>query len=297
MHSVDRPSHPPGADLGAADHPAGDWVFNAAPSGRWPSLQIGQFWTHRELIFFFAVRDLKVRYKQAFLGVAWAGLQPLLGALAFTVLFNRLADANVAGRSYFAFALLGFGVWTFFSTALASGTSSLVSNAELLTKVAFPRIVAPAAALLPGFVDLAVAVVLATAIGLATGGGLSALHLVVGIPLGLALMVASVAGPALYLSATVVKYRDAAALVSFGLQFLLFASPVAYPPDFVPAGWRTVLYLNPLTGALGLLRAAFVNTELPPTRLIALSVAVAIAMLLVGLVHFRRSEREFADII
>lgn len=274
-----------------------DWVVNTAPSGRWPALRLHQIWMHRELIYFFAVRDLRVRYKQAFLGVAWAGIQPLLGALTFTIVFNRLAEVDLEGRSYFAFALLGFGIWSYFSATLRNGTGSLVANAELLTKVAFPRVVAPTSALLPELLDLAVAAVLATVVGLATGGGMSVGDVAIGLPLGLALLVASVAGPVYFLSAMVVKYRDASALVSFGLQFLLFASPVAYPPELVPSGWRTVLYLNPLTGALGLLRAALVNTSFPPASSVVLSIAVAAVLLLAGLLHFRRSEREFADII
>src|SRR6478609_1404301 len=119
------------------------WVVNTAPAGRWPALELGQFWRQRELIWFFAMRDVKVKYKQAYLGVAWAALQPLVGALTFTILFHQLAEVDVGGRSYFAFALLGFGVWTYFSNTMLIGTSSLVNNAELLTKVAFPRVVAP----------------------------------------------------------------------------------------------------------------------------------------------------------
>ena len=283
--------------LAASSRPDREWVVNAAPTGRWPALQIDQFWRHRELIYFFAVRDLKVRYKQAFLGVAWAVLQPLVGALTITVLFNRLADIDIGEDSYVAFALLGFGIWTYYSTALQSGTASLVNNAELLTKVSFPRIVAPAAALLPGFIDLAVAVVLAAIVSLASGGAVDGVSLAIGLPLGVAMLVLAVAGPVLFLSAALVKYRDASTLVSFGLQLLLFASPVAYPPDFVPGGWRTVLYVNPLAGALGLLRAAFVGTPLPSAPRLLLSGLVAVFLLLVGLVHFRRSEREFADII
>lgn len=297
MNPIDPQRRPADADVAGDERPVPDWVVNTARSGRWPAPQLDQLWTHRELIYFFAVRDLRVRYKQAFLGVAWAGIQPLLGALTFTIVFNRLADVDVDGSSYFAFALLGFGIWSYFSATVRNGTGSLVANAELLTKVAFPRVVAPTAALLPEFVDAAVAAVLAVVVGLASGGGISPANLVIGLPLGLALLVASVAGPVYFLSATVVKYRDASALVSFGLQFLLFASPVAYPPEFVPSAWRTVLYLNPLAGALGLLRAALVDTPMPPASSIVLSMAVATVVLLVGLLHFRRSEREFADII
>jgi lipopolysaccharide transport system permease protein len=274
-----------------------EWIVNAAPNGRWPALLLDQFWTHRELIHFFALRDLKVRYKQAFLGIAWAGIQPVIGALTFTILFNRLAHVNIEGHSYFAFALLGFGIWTYYSTTLLSGTNSLVYNAHLLTKVSFPKIVVPTAAMLPSFIDLAVALILATTVSLASGGSLSAIAFLIGLPLGLAMLVLAVAGPALFLSASLVKYRDASTLVAFALQFLLFASPVAYPPEFVPGAWRTVLYLNPLAGALGLLRAALVGTDLPNLPRLSLSGAVAIVGFLVGLLHFRRSEREFADII
>jgi ABC-type polysaccharide/polyol phosphate export permease len=240
---------------------------------------------------------VKVRYKQAFLGIAWAGIQPLVGALTFTILFNRLAKVDVVGHSYFAFALVGFGIWTYFSSTVQGGTMSLVHNAELLTKVAFPRIVPPTAALLPPLIDLTISVVLATVISVATGARPTVLGVVIGLPLGLVLLGLAVVGPVLFLSATVVKYRDASTLVSFALQFLLFASPVAYPPELVPDGWRTVLYLNPVAGALTLLRAALVGTDLPTAPQLLLSVAVAVVACYIGLLHFRRSEREFADII
>jgi lipopolysaccharide transport system permease protein len=274
-----------------------EWVVNSAPKDRWPALQLREFWTHGELIYFFAVRDVKVRYKQAFLGIAWAAIQPIAGAVMFTILFNRLADIDIDGASYFAFALLGFGVWTYFSSTLQAGTVSLVYNSELLTKVAFPRIVPPTAALLPALMDLGVALLLATSISIAQGGRPDAIGVLVGLPLGFVLLVLAVVGPVLFLSATLVKYRDAATLVSFMLQLLLFASPVAYPPELVPDPWQTILYLNPISGVLGSLRAALIGTDLPSAAQLLLSVTVAVAMSYVGLMHFRRSEREFADII
>jgi ABC-type polysaccharide/polyol phosphate export permease len=274
-----------------------EWVVNEAPKGRWPALALHHFWTNRELIGFFALRDLRVRYKQAFLGVAWAGIQPAVGALMFTILFHRLADVQTTASSYFAFAMVGFGAWTYFSSSLHAGTSSLLGNSELLTKVSFPRIVPPAAALLPGFLDLAVALLLATAINIGVGGGFSAPHLLIGLPLGVLLLWLGASGPVLLLSATVVKYRDAYALLAFGLQFLLFASPIAYPPEFVPEPWRTLLYVNPVAGAVGLLRSALVDATLPPIPSLVLSGGAAAAGFLLGLLHFRRSELEFADII
>jgi ABC-type polysaccharide/polyol phosphate export permease len=277
--------------------PVPEWVINSASQRRWPPLRLGQLWVHRELIYFFAVRDLRVRYKQAFLGLAWAGIQPVVGAVTFTVLFNRLADVQVDGPSYFAFALLGSSVWAYFSTTLQAGTASLLYNADLLTKVSFPRIVAPAATFLPGFIDLGIGATLAVIVSLASGGSLSAPSLLLGLPAGLLLLVVSVAGPVFLLSAAVVKYRDVTTLVGFAVQLLLFLSPVAFPPELVPEGWRTLLYVNPLSGALGLLRWALVDTTAPTAVQVLLSWTVAAVLLLVGLAHFRRREREFADII
>jgi homopolymeric O-antigen transport system permease protein len=273
------------------------WVVNAAPRGGFPALRVGEVWTHRELIYFFAVRDIKVRYKQAFLGVAWAVIQPVVGAIAFSILFHRLADVDVDAPSYFAFAMLGSGVWSYFSSSLQSGTGSLLANAELLTKVSFPRIVAPVATLLPGLIDFSVAAVLAFVVALASGAVPPPAGLLLGLPSGLALLVIAVAGPTLLLSSTVVKYRDVSTLVGFAVPLLLFASPIAFPPELVPPGWRELLYVNPVSGALGLLRWALVGTALPTALQLLTSFAVAGALVLIGLLHFRRTEREFADII
>ena len=273
------------------------WVENAAPTGRWPRLRFGQVWTNRELIYFFALRDVKVRYKQAFLGAAWAGLQPLIGALAFTILFNRLANVTVDTDSYFGFALVGFIAWSYFSSALSAGTNSLLWNAELLTKVALPRIALPTAATLPPLVDLAVGTVIALVITLVWGGGTSVVGLVVGTPLGVLLLLTATAGPVLALSALIVKYRDVSVIVGFGLQLLVFLSPVGYPPELVPGIWYTLQYLNPIAGSLALLRWGLAGTPRPDLGLVALSTAVAMAGLVAGGYYFRANERQFVDII
>ena len=277
------------------DEPA--WVENAAPTERWPRLQLAQLWIHRELIYFLALRDVKVRYKQAFLGVAWAGLQPLIGALAFTVLFNGLADITVDTDSYFVFALVGFIAWTYFSNALTSGTNSLLWNAELLTKVSLPRIALPFAALLPPLVDLMVGAVLAVVITLVWGGGLSVVGLIVGVPIGTMLLLVATLGPVFFFSALIVRYRDVTALVTFGLQLFLFVSPVGYPPELVPAPWSTLQYLNPVAGCLALLRWGLAGTAAPEPGHVAISVATAVVVLVVGAYYFRANERQFVDII
>jgi ABC-type polysaccharide/polyol phosphate export permease len=273
------------------------WVENAAPGSRRPRLQLMQLWTHRELIYFFALRDVTVRYKQAFLGAAWAVVQPLVGALAFTVLFHGLADVEVGTESYFAFALVGFIAWTYFSAAVNSGTNSLLWNAELLKKVSLPRLALPVAAILPAVIDLAVGAALAIVITTIWGGGVSPVGLLVGLPSGVVLLGTATAGPVLILSALIVKYRDVSVVVGFGLQLFLFVSPVGYPPELVPDPWYVLQYLNPIAGALVLLRWGLAGTPAPDLGLVALSTATAAVFLVVGLYYFRANERQFVDII
>lgn len=273
-----------------------EWVENTPRTGRL-RLNVGEIWNSRELAFFFAVRDIKVRYKQALLGGAWAVLQPLIGAATFTLLFNGLADIDVEGVSYFPFALVGFVVWSYISSAVGAGASSIAGNADLLTKVAFPPIVIPMSVLLPGFIDFVIGATLAIGAALIVGEGLSLAGIILGIPLGMLILVLAAIGPVLFFSAVTVRYRDAQVFAGFGLQILLFASPIAYPPELVPDRWRSIYYANPLAGALGSLRAGLVGQQFPAASDLALSAAVAVGLAVLGLVRFRRGEPEFADII
>ena len=245
---------------------------------------------------FFAQRDIKVKYKQAFLGAAWALVQPLVGALTFTIVFKRLADVDVAGNHYFGFALVGFIGWAYFAGAINAGTTSILGNADLVTKVSFPKIVAPVAAVLPALVDLAVGVAVAIVVSLVQGD-LSPPRLLIGLPAGVLMLVLTVLGPVLFCSASIVRYRDAGALVGFALQFLIFFSPVAYPAELVPGHWLTLYYVNPLAGCLAVLRWALVGGPLPQAGHLVVSLATMTILLAVGLVHFRANERDFADII
>lgn len=274
------------------------WIDNGAPTRRLPPLKPWEPWKHRELIYFLALRDVKVRYKQAYFGAGWAVLQPLVGAAAFTVLFGRLAGFEVAdGSSYFLFSLIGFVMWTYFSTALSHGSSSLLANGDLLTKVPIPRIALPVASLIPGLVDLAVGVVLAVFVTIAVGGGVSAPGMLVALPIGTVLMVVTVLGPALFLCSIIIRYRDFGVIVGFTLQVLLFVTPVAYPPELVPGAWQPVLHLNPMTGALALYRYAFGGLPLPDLELLGISVLSALVLFVGGQLYFRMNERDLVDII
>ncbi len=273
------------------------WVENGSGQRGRFDLQLGQLWRHRELAFFFALRDVKVRYKQAVLGGLWAVLQPLIGALMFTIVFNRVADIDVEGTTYFAFAVAGFVTWNYVSTAVSNGTGSLLYNGELLTKVAFPRLIIPIAAVLPGLVDLGIGLLVAVVASLATGGSLHVVGVFVGLPLGLLLLFVAVAGSVIFFSAKVVKYRDVMVLVSFGLQIMLFLTPIAYPPEQLPADWRAVAYINPVAGAVGLVRSGIIGADAPTIGQIGISAGVAVAVFVMSLASFRAHEREFADVI
>lgn len=280
--------------MSATDH---EWVVNGSGQRSRFDLQLSQIWHHRELAYFFADRDVRVRYKQAVLGALWAILAPLVSALAFTLVFNRVAGIEIEGVSYFAFAIAGSVTWTYASSAISVGTSSLLANGELLTKVAFPRLILPVASVLPGLIDLAIGLIVALIASIATGSSLSVGGLLLGLPSGLVLLVLGAAGPMLYFSAKVVKYRDVMMLVAFGIQLVFFLTPIAYPPSQIPGAWQTVAYVNPITGAVGLIRAGLVGTPAPTYGQLALSIAVAALVFVLALVSFRGHEREFADVI
>ena len=273
--------------------PAPGWRENGSRSGL-PTAQWSSLWQARDLIRFLALRDVRVRYKQAVLGVVWVLLQPIATVLIFTLVFDRLANIDSQGIPYPLFALVGMVVWTYFSTAVSRASAVLVGNPELVTKVAFPRMAAPAAAMLPPLVDVAVSMILVALLLLYYDVAPS--WRILATPLWLLLLVGAAFGVALWLSALNVRYRDVQNAIGTVLQVWLFASPVAYPSTLL-SGWQELVFaLNPMTGVIGLTRWSLLGAPWPGWSL-AVSVAVVLTLLATGILYFRRTERSFADVI
>jgi lipopolysaccharide transport system permease protein len=257
-------------------------------------LNLGDLWAYRELLYFLTWRDVKVRYKQTLMGVAWVVVQPLLTMLIFTLVFNRFARLDTAPIPYPLFAYAGLLVWTFFSSAVSSGTNSLISNTSLVTKVYFPRVFIPAAATGAGLVDLGIGSILLAALAIYYGVHVTWSLLLLPVFILLAAMLAF--GTGMLAAALTVKYRDLRHALPFLLQFWMFASPVIYPTSIFPPQWRWLLAVNPLTGVLEGFRASLNGLAFDWT-FTATSVATAIVLLAVAFYVFRRLEDTFADVI
>lgn len=261
---------------------------------RWAGLGLADFWAHRDLFYFLIWRDVKVRYKQTLLGVAWAILQPLLTMLVFTVLFGNLAHVPSDGKPYPIFVYAGLLPWNFFANALDNSSNSLVGNASLITKVYFPRLVIPVAAVGAALVDFGIATAILFIMTAYYGVGLS-FRLLMLIPLTFLLaLFASAVG--MRLSALNVKYRDIRYALPFLINIWMYATPVIYPVSFVPARWRWMLMLNPLGGIIQGFRSAIFGDPFRWNELLG-SATIALTALSYSVYSFRQMEKEFADII
>lgn len=257
-------------------------------------LNLGDLWAYRELLYFLTLRDIKVRYKQTLMGAVWVVIQPLMTMLIFTLIFNKFARLDTKDIPYPLFAYSGLLLWTFFSNAVTSGTYSLVNNSHLVTKVYFPRVFIPAAAVGAGLVDLGIASLLLIALAIYYGVSPSWGALLLPLIVLLAAMLAL--GTGMLVSALTVKYRDLRHALPFVMQFWMFASPVIYPTNIVPEQWRWILLVNPMTGILEGFRAALTGQAFDWT-LIAVSAVAATTLLAVAFYVFRGLEDTFADVI
>ncbi len=258
------------------------------------ALKLGDVWAYRELLYFLAWRDVKVRYKQTALGAAWAIIQPLFTMVVFTIFFGRLAKIPSEGFPYPVYTFAALLPWQLFAYALTYSSQSLVAEARLITKVYFPRLVIPISSVLGGLVDFGVAFLILIALMLYYHVVLT-WRLVV-LPVLLLFAVATALGVGLWLSVLNVKYRDVRYTLPFLAQVWLFASPVAYPASLVPEQWQMIYGLNPMVGVIEGFRWALLGTA-PPAGALYASLLLIAVLLGFGLYYFRATERTFADLV
>jgi len=268
------------------------------PPRGWQGLDLREIWRFRDLLYFLIWRDVKVRYKQTVLGATWAVLQPLLMMAVFTVFFGKLAGVSSGDLPYPVFALAGLLPWTFFATAVSSGGNSVVGSERLITKVYFPRLAVPFAAVGAAVADFAAACVLLGVLmllwGIAPGVGLLAAPLIFGV-----IFLAAI-GAGTLLAALNVAYRDFRYVIPFLVQLWMFATPTVYLQPAADGSGSSVvqalLALNPMTGLIAAFRASVLGTPIPWAAFAVSSVA-AVGACLVGCYYFRKVESTFADII
>ncbi|HEY6805546.1 MAG TPA: ABC transporter permease [Pyrinomonadaceae bacterium] len=257
-------------------------------------LHIRELWSFRELLLFLTWRDIKLRYKQTALGATWVIIQPLFAMLLFTLFFGKLARMPSDNVPYPLFAYAGLVPWTFFSNAITNSGHSLVGNANLISKVYFPRIYIPAGAVGAGILDFAIAALLLVPMLFYYKVALTWQLLLMPMFAGLATALALAVG--MWLAALNVKYRDIRYAIPFLVQLWLFASPVIYPASLVPAKWKWVLAINPMTGVIEGFRSSVLGTPLDAATILT-SVVVTLIILIFSFVAFRRVEDSFADVV
>lgn len=268
------------------------------PDNFWSNINIRELWQYRELFYFLTWRDVKVRYKQTALGVTWAIIQPLFNMLLFTIIFGRLAKLPSDNIPYPLFAFAGLLPWTFFANAISTASSSLVGNSHLITKVYFPRLIIPAAAILAAVVDFAFAF-----------GTMALLVLYYQVPLTINLLaipflvlisIVLAFGVGTFMAALQVKYRDIRYVIPFLIQFWMFATPIIYPASLMPQQYRIIYSLNPMAGIIEAYRAALlggINGAGLNWLYLSLSSLITLLVLLYSIFSFRRMEKMFADVV
>jgi lipopolysaccharide transport system permease protein len=265
------------------------------PRRGWQLVDFREIWRFRELLYFLAWRDVKVRYKQTAIGLVWVVLQPLLTMVVFTLIFGTLMSVPTDGEPYPIFSFVALLPWILVTGGLSRAGMSLVVDANLISKIYFPRIVLPASAVLSSLVDFAVSfvilIILLMFYGIVPGTAVLALPLL----LGLAVLTAFAFGT--WLSALNVKYRDVTHTIPFLIQFWFFLTPVAYPASMIPPDWRFLYSLNPMTGVIEGFRWALLGQQSLPVLSLILSTLIVLVVLLSGLFYFRRMEYEFADVV
>jgi len=261
--------------------------------GRIP-INLGELWAYRELLYFLTWRDIKVRYKQTILGFTWAILQPFMMMVVFSLFFGNLLKVPSEGIPYPLFNYAAVLPWTLFAQGITRSSESLVANINMVQKVYFPRLIMPLASILAPLVDFAIAFVIL--IGIMFYFGYPPTLSILWLPVFIILLLITSLGVGLWLSVINVKYRDVRYAVPFLTQLWLFASPVVYASSLLPQKFQAIYGLNPMAGVIEGFRWALLGTD-PPGSLIAISVTIVLVILITGVFYFRKSEKNFADVI
>ena len=268
--------------------------LHISPPKKWIPIDLHELWNYRELLYSFTWRDVKIRYKQTALGFLWAVIQPLCMMLIFTVFFGRLAKIPSDGIPYPLFVLAALLPWTLFAEGLTRSTNSMISNAGIMTKVYFPRLIMPVSGILSPLVDFAMS--FSILIVMMAWYGFIPTTNIVFLPLFILLALATSLGIGLWLSALNVQYRDFQYTIPFMIQLWLFASPVVYPASLVPGSVRFLYGLNPMAGVIEGFRWALLGTEMPGA-MILVSVGMVAVLLVSGAFYFRKMEQYYADVV
>lgn len=269
-------------------------IIRAKP--KWQLLDVGELWRCRELFLILSWRDVKIRYKQTFLGVAWVVFQPLVNMVLFSYFFGKVANIPSGDLPYPLFVLCGLVFWTFFSNAINNASNSLIINEEIIKKVYFPKIVAPLAAILTALLDFAITLLLLFVSLVFFGRTLSASAFFI-IPLAIFITLITVCGIGTFCAALNVKYRDVRIILPFFIQILLFVTPVIYPVSILNKEHLYIIALNPMTGAIDAVRTVVSGSNAVRYDLLGIGCITSLVILYVGLYYFNKTERFFADII
>lgn len=265
----------------------------ASKGWAWPKLR--ELWEYRELIYFFAWRDIKVRYKQTVMGASWAIIQPFFTMVIFSLFFGRLAKVPSDGLPYPIFSYAALVPWTFFANAITQASNSLVLSANMIKKIYFPRLSLPIATVLAGVIDFALAFLVL--LGMMLYYGLVPTINILWLPLFLLLALVASLGVSLWLAAMNVQFRDVRYMVPFLTQAWLFVTPIAYPSSLLSEPWRTVYGINPMAGVVDGFRWALLGTDTAPGPMMVVSVVVALILFVSGAFYFRQMEQSFADVL
>jgi len=265
------------------------------PSRGWVPIKFKDIWEYRELLYFLVWRDIKVRYKQTVLGVAWAIIQPVFSMVIFSIFFGKLAQIRSDGIPYPLFSYTALVPWTFFANGMSQASNSLVGSANLITKVYFPRLVIPIAAVLAGIVDFLLAFVVL--LGILVYFGRFPTVAVIWLPLLILLAFITSLGVGLWLTALNVQFRDVRYSLSFLIQAWMFATPIVYPSSYLAEPWRTIYGINPMAGVVEGFRWALLGTNTMPGPMIMVSTLISLTLLVSGIIYFRHMENTFADVV